>query len=114
MQTYDRIFIGGEWQAPSSTATIDVISPATEEVVARVPAGKAADIDRAVAAARSAFDHGPWPRLTVAERVDWMRKLSAGLQARMNDVAQAVTTEMGCPISMSTMVQALPPGMVPV
>ena len=112
MQTYDRLFIGGEWQAPSSTATIDVISPATEEIVARVPAGKAADIDRAVAAARAAFDHGPWPRATVAERVDWIRKLSAGLQARMADIAQAVTTEMGCPITMSTMAQALPPGMV--
>jgi len=112
MQTYDRIFIGGEWQAPSSTETIDVISPATEEVVARVPAGKAADIDRAVAAARAAFDHGPWPRLTVAVRVDWIRKLSAGLQARMDDIARAVTTEMGCPITMSTMAQALPPGMV--
>ncbi|HZR84198.1 MAG TPA: aldehyde dehydrogenase [Candidatus Binatia bacterium] len=112
MQTHDRIFVGGEWQAPSSTETIDVVSPATEDVVARVPAGKAADIDRAVAAARAAFDEGPWPRLTVAERVDWMRKLSAGLQARMDDIAKAVTTEMGCPISVSTMAQALPPGMV--
>ncbi|WP_421864065.1 aldehyde dehydrogenase [Parvibaculum sp.] len=112
MQTYDRLFIGGEWVAPSSSETIDVISPATEEVIARVPAGKAADIDRAVAAARAAFDHGPWPRLTAAERVDWIRKLSAGLQARMSDIAVAVTTEMGCPITVSTMAQALPPGMV--
>jgi len=112
MQTYDRQFIGGEWVPPSSSETIDVVSPATEQAVARVPAAKAADIDRAVAAARTAFDHGPWPRLPVAERVDWMRKLSAGLQARMNDIAQAVTTEMGCPISASTMMQALPPAMV--
>ena len=112
MQTRDRFYIGGEWLAPSTSETIDVISPATEEVIARVPAGKAADIDRAVAAARLAFDQGPWPRLTVAERIDWMRKLSAGLQARMNDIAQAITTEMGCPISVSTMAQALPPGMV--
>ena len=112
MQTRDRHFIGGEWVAPSSTETIDVISPSTEEVIARVPAAKAADIDRAVKAARAAFDDGPWPRMTVAERVDWMRKLSQGLQARMNDVALAVTTEMGCPITVSTMAQALPPGMV--
>jgi aldehyde dehydrogenase (NAD+) len=112
MQTHHRFFIGGEWVAPSTSETIDVISPATEAICARVPAGKSADIDRAVAAARAAFDRGPWPRLTVAERVDWMRKLSAGLQARMNDVAQAITTEMGCPIGLSTMAQALPPGMV--
>ncbi|HEY8517426.1 MAG TPA: aldehyde dehydrogenase [Candidatus Binatia bacterium] len=112
MQTYDRLFIGGEWVAPSSSDTIDVVSPATEEVIARVPAGKPADIDRAVTAARAAFDDGPWPRLTVAERVDWMRKLSQALQARMDDIARAITTEMGCPISVSTMAQALPPGMV--
>src|SRR5689334_15956903 len=84
MHIRDRHFIGGEWVAPSSTETIDVISPATEQVIARVPAAKAADIDRAVAAARAAFDNGPWPRLPIAERVDWIRKLSQGLQARMN------------------------------
>ena len=112
MRTLDKFYIGGEWVAPSSTNTIDVVSPATEEVVARVPAAGPADIDRAVAAARAAFDQGPWPRLPVAERVEWIRKLSAGLQARMDEIARAITLEMGCPISLSTMAQALPPGMV--
>ena len=78
MQVHERIFIGGEWVAPATTATIDVVSPHSEEVIARVPEGREADIDRAVAAARQAFDGGPWPRLTAAERADAMGRLLAG------------------------------------
>lgn len=111
-KSYDKFFIGGEWVAPSSTATITVVNPATEEPCATVPAGKAADIDRAVAAARAAFDHGPWPQMPPEERIDWMRKLSQGLAARMPDVAMAITESMGCPLGMSQMMQALPVSMV--
>ena len=68
IRDYDRLFIGGDWVAPEGTDTIAVISPSTEEVIARVPDGTEADIDKAVAAARTAFDHGPWPRMTPAER----------------------------------------------
>ncbi|HEX3979787.1 MAG TPA: aldehyde dehydrogenase family protein, partial [Acidimicrobiales bacterium] len=60
MKSYDRLFIGGEWVAPSGTGTIEVINPTTEEVVASVPDATTADIDKAVAAARTAFDNGPW------------------------------------------------------
>ena len=59
MQTYDKFFIGGKWVDPSGTGTIDVHSPATEELVGRAPESTTADIDRAVAAARAAFDNGP-------------------------------------------------------
>ena len=58
----DRLFVGGEWVAPAGTGTIDVISPHTEQVIATVADANGADIDRAVAAARTAFDDGPWPR----------------------------------------------------
>ena len=61
IRDYDRLFIGGDWVAPEGTDTIAVISPFTEEVVGRVPDGTEADIDRAVAAARTAFDRGPRP-----------------------------------------------------
>ena len=64
IRDYDRLFIGGDWVAPEGTDTIGIVSPVTEEVIARVPDGTEADIDKAVAAARSAFDHGPWPHLT--------------------------------------------------
>jgi len=112
MQTHDRLFIGGAWVPPSSTATLDVISPHSEEVIARVAEGREADIDRAVAAAREAFDHGPWPRMTPTERADRMSALLAQLQARAGDMAVTITQEMGSPISFSHMGQTMAANMV--
>ena len=111
-KSYEAFYVGGVWVRPSSGETIQVVNPATEEPCATVPAGKAADINRAVAAARAAFDRGPWPRLTAAERIEWMRKLSQGLAARMPDVAMAITEAMGCPLMTSQLMQALPATMV--
>ena len=111
-KSYDKFYIGGQWVAPSSTETISVVNPATEEPCATVPAGKPADIDRAVAAAREAFDKGPWPRMAAAERIEWVQKLSQALAVRMDDVALAITESMGCPFVMSQMTQALPATMV--
>ncbi len=111
-KSYDAFYVGGEWVRPSSGDTIRVVNPATEEVCATVPAGKPADIDRAVAAARAAFDRGPWPQMTAAERIEWIQKLSQGLGARMPDVALAITESMGCPLTTSQFMQALPATMV--
>ena len=94
-----KLFIGGEWVDPSSSSTIEVVSPHTEDVVGRVPEGREADVDRAVAAARKAFDEGPWPRMTGAERADVMDALGAALAKRSADLATTITTEMGAPIS---------------
>jgi aldehyde dehydrogenase (NAD+) len=112
MQTHDRLFIGGEWIAPSSKATLDVVSPATEEVIARVPEAREADVDRAVDAARAAFDDGPWPRMTPAERADVMARVLAGLQERAGELAVTITQEMGSPISFSHMAQVMAANMV--
>jgi betaine-aldehyde dehydrogenase len=112
VKSYDRIYINGEWVPPSSTERIAVINPATEEVCAHVPAAKETDIDRAVAAAREAFDSGPWPNLPVGERIEWIRKLSQGLGTRRDDLAVTITTEIGCPISASMLTQAFPPALV--
>lgn len=101
----DRLFIGGQWVEPAGTATIDVISPSTEQVIARVPDGTTADIDRAVAAARHAFDAGPWPRMAAGERAEVMAALSAAIQARYEQFAQTITEENGSPISWSVMGQ---------
>ena len=68
VKSYSQLFIGGRWVAPSSDSVIEVISPVTEEVIATVPEAQPADVDAAVAAARRAFDEGPWPRMTPAER----------------------------------------------
>ena len=77
----DRFFIGGEWVAPSSDAMIDVIDSGTEELYFRVAEAQAEDMARAVAAARTAFDDGPWPRLTHAERAEYLRAFGPALQA---------------------------------
>jgi aldehyde dehydrogenase (NAD+) len=112
MQTHDRLFIGGTWVRPSTSATIDVVSPHTEDVIARVPEAREADVDRAVAAARAAFDDGPWPRMTPLERADLMAALLERLQARADEIAVAITREMGAPISFSHMAQVMASTMV--
>jgi aldehyde dehydrogenase (NAD+) len=112
IRDYDRLFIGGDWVAPEGTDTIEVISPATEEVVGRVPDGTEADIDKAVAAARTAFDRGPWPRMTPTERGEILAAVAAQIQAEMGDLAETITQEMGSPISFSAMGQVLAPSMI--
>jgi aldehyde dehydrogenase (NAD+) len=112
IRDYDRLFIGGDWVAPAGTDTIEVISPSTEEVVARVPDGTEADIDKAVAAARTAFDRGPWPRMTPAERAAIVATVGAQLMAEMADIAEVITNEMGSPITFSTLGQVMAPAMI--
>ncbi|MFF0308048.1 aldehyde dehydrogenase [Streptosporangium sp. NPDC004379] len=109
MRQHDTLFIGGDWVAPAGTGTIDVISPHTEEVVGRVPDGTAADMDRAVAAARQAFDHGPWPRMTMAERAAVVGRLAEIYATRQEEMAELITMEMGSPITFSRMAQAPQP-----
>ncbi|MBB4787032.1 aldehyde dehydrogenase [Streptomyces rapamycinicus] len=91
----DRFFIGGQWVVPSSGAVIDVIDSATEELYFRVAQAQAADMSRAVAAAREAFDEGPWPRLTAAERAGYLRAIGAELRLRGEDIAEIWPRESG-------------------
>jgi aldehyde dehydrogenase (NAD+) len=105
MKIYERFYIDGQWQKPAGTETIDVRSASTEEVIGRVPKGTAADVDRAVAAARRAFDSG-WGLTSTEERAEWLRKLAAALESRVQEVASTISQEVGMPIRMSTPVQA--------
>jgi betaine-aldehyde dehydrogenase len=107
MQRHAHLFIDGSWVRPATDATIDVVSPHTEEVIGRVPEAREGDVDRAVAAARAAFDDGPWPRLSAAGRGAAMQRLLAALQARSEAMAQVITAEMGAPISFSNMGQVM-------
>jgi len=91
----DRFFIDGSWVAPSSAAKIDVVNSATEDLYVRVAEAQAADVDRAVAAARVAFDQGPWPRMQHAERAKYLRAIARELAPRADDLAQIWTTESG-------------------
>ncbi|MGQ0837957.1 aldehyde dehydrogenase family protein [Actinokineospora sp.] len=88
---------------------IDVVNPATEEVIASVPAGTPADVDAAVAAARSAF--AAWSAVDPAERGAAVRRISAGLAARRGELAATISAEMGSPIGFATKVQASLPAM---
>jgi acyl-CoA reductase-like NAD-dependent aldehyde dehydrogenase len=90
-----RLFIDGAWVAPSTEALIDVVAPATEQMWLQVASAQVADVDRAVAAARAAFDHGPWPRMTPRERAGYLNAIGAELSARAGDIAGIWPNEMG-------------------
>jgi aldehyde dehydrogenase (NAD+) len=99
----DRLFVGGEWVEPASSETIEVVNATTEEVMARVPAGTETDVDRAVAAARAAFDG--WAATPVADRVALCTAASLRLQERQGELAELIAREMGSPIQFSIGVQ---------
>ena len=102
--TRDRLYIGGEWVEPAGSGTLEVINPTTEEVIARVPEGTAEDADRAVRAARAAFDS--WSALSPYERAAYCEAIGAGLAARGDELAALITSELGMPIGLSRMIQA--------
>jgi len=104
--SYDQLFIGGRWQAPATGQRISVISPHTEEPIGETPEATRADVDLAVAAARKAFDDGPWPRLAVSERMEKIEKLAAVYTAQADEMADLITAEMGSPRSFSRLGQA--------
>jgi aldehyde dehydrogenase (NAD+) len=91
----DRFFIGGEWVKPSTDSTIEVTDSATEEHFFTVAEAQPDDMARAVAAAREAFDMGPWPRMTHAERAEYLRAMAEGLRKRADDVGQIWPRESG-------------------
>lgn len=106
---HDELFIGGIWQAPSTERRIDVVSPHTEATVASIAAAAPDDVDRAVAAAREAFDSGPWPRTDPAERIATVRGLAEIYGERRADMADLITAEIGAPIGFAQRAQvALP------
>jgi betaine-aldehyde dehydrogenase len=104
MKTYEKLYIGGEWSPPSGRGSFDVTNSSTEETIGRIPAGDAADVDRAVKAARAAFD--AWSRVTPAERAAFVQKIQAGLAARSDEIARTIAAEVGMPLTLSTMIQA--------
>ena len=112
VKIYDRLFIGNEWVEPSSTATFDVVSPTTEEVVGRVPEAMEADVDRAVSTARDAFDSGPWPRMAPAERGAILSKVAEAIRNDTDGLTQLIANEMGSPVSWGQLAQVLAPSMI--
>src|SRR5690348_5511960 len=108
---YRELYIDGRWQPQFGRGSIDVLSASTEEIIGSIPEGTPEDIDKAVRAARTAFDDG-WSRTTVAERAEWLRKLSGALKDRVEAIARTIAQEVGSPITMATNIQAGLPVMV--
>ncbi|MDX3134448.1 aldehyde dehydrogenase [Streptomyces europaeiscabiei] len=104
---HGQLFIGGELTDPLGADVIEVVSPHTEEVIGRVPHASRADVDRAVAAARHAFDHGPWPRMTLDERIEVVARIKDAFAVRHEEFARIISSENGTPFTSSVMVQAL-------
>ncbi|WP_458040463.1 MULTISPECIES: aldehyde dehydrogenase [Bacteria] len=90
-----KFFIDGEWVVPSTDHTIDVVEAATEELYFTVAAAEAADVSRAIGAARRAFDEGPWPRMSPARRGGYLRAIAQALSERIDDVVQLWPRESG-------------------
>jgi len=107
----DRLFLNGTWQKPSGSQKLSVISPVTEEEILTFPDGTPADMDKAVASARAAFDHGPWPRMSPQERGDMLLKVSAILTRRFPEIVSAWTTQVGAPIALTQYASKQVPGL---
>ncbi|QHE70709.1 aldehyde dehydrogenase [Rhodococcus sp. WAY2] len=108
MTDYDKLYIGGKWVAPSTDQVLEVFSPATEERVGSVPVAGPQDIDAAVAAARRAFDDGPWPRMSPTERAQVIAKAAKLLEERTAEIAGVLSSEMGQPPASVQMMQVTP------
>ena len=104
MLNRDKFFIDGRWAAPSGKEAIDVHNAGNGEVMGRVPAGGAKDIDAAVAAARAALEG--WRATPAEKRAEFLEKISAGLKARADELAKVIAQEVGMPLKMSARIQA--------
>ena len=100
----DTFYIDGAWVAPSGKETLDVIDSATEDVFATIPAGTAADVDKAVQAAAKAFP--AWAATPAKDRGEFLQKITEGLTARAAEIADVISHEVGMPRNLSEMIQA--------
>ena len=104
MEHAKQFYINGEWVAPTTSDVFDVINPSTEEVITQIAMGGPGDVDKAVRAARAAFE--TFSQTTVEERTALLEKIIEAYKARMGDIATTVSQEMGAPMSLATAAQA--------
>ncbi|HXV05019.1 MAG TPA: aldehyde dehydrogenase family protein [Solirubrobacterales bacterium] len=104
LQAKERIFIGGEWVAPTGAEALEVVNSTTEEVMATIPGCAPADVDRAVEAARGAFES--WSRTSREERAGYLTAIAERLGERADEIAATIAQELGMPLKLSRIVQA--------
>jgi betaine-aldehyde dehydrogenase len=102
---WDKLFIGGKWVEPSTTDVIEVHSPATGELVGKVPLAAEADVNAACAAARKAFDEGPWPQMSPQERADVLGAAVKIMEERADELKFLLGAETGQPPAIVDMMQ---------
>jgi acyl-CoA reductase-like NAD-dependent aldehyde dehydrogenase len=105
----NKLYIDGAWVDPAGSETIEVLNASTEEVLGTIPQGTTEDVDRAVAAARKAFEG--WAATSVEDRSKFLQRIQEGLQARSDEIASTVSQENGMPLGISKMAQAMLPTM---
>jgi len=102
MNTYDHLYINGQWVSPLEGGVFEAINPADESVITQVVSASAADVDLAVQAARAAFDHGPWPTLSGTQRARYLRAIAQQIRDRLPELAHLETLDNGKPLPEST------------
>jgi betaine-aldehyde dehydrogenase len=106
---FEKLYVNGQWVAPAGNGTLDVINSTTEEVMGRIPEGTPEDINRAVEAARAAFEG--WSTTPVQQRAELLTRMSAGLAARQSEIAAIIAAEVGMTLPLANAVQAGMPAM---
>ena len=96
IKDYRQLFIGGKWVDTEDGRVEPVINPATEDIIGMAPVGSRSDTIRAIQAARSAFDNGPWPTMSVAERSAIMIRMAELMESRMEELVALNMAETGC------------------
>ena len=104
MSNNEKFYINGEWVDPSGSETVDVINPATEEAIGTISLGNQSDVDAAVTAAQEAFQS--FSQTSIEERMDLLNKITEIIGARSEDLATAITSEMGAPNGLAKAAQA--------
>jgi betaine-aldehyde dehydrogenase len=106
---FEKLYVNGQWVAPAGSGTLDVINSTTEEVMGRIPEGTPEDINRAVEAARAAFEG--WSTTPIQQRAELLTRMSAGLAARQSEIAAIIAAEVGMTLPLANAVQAGMPAM---
>jgi aldehyde dehydrogenase (NAD+) len=103
VQVRDKVFIGGEWVEPSGADPIEVVNSTTEEAMGTIPGCTPVDVDRAVEAARDAFES--WSQTSRETRAGYLAAIAEGLNERAEEIATTITQELGMPLKLSRIVQ---------
>ncbi|HWP44736.1 MAG TPA: aldehyde dehydrogenase family protein, partial [Blastocatellia bacterium] len=104
MIIHDRLYVNGQWVEPAGSGLLDAINSTTEEVMGRIPEGTPEDVNRAVAAARAAFDG--WSTTPAEKRAAYLQAIAEKLAARKSEIASVISSEVGMPLPLATAVQA--------